>query len=78
MCAMAMLHARVTRVVYAASDPKTGAAGSVLDVFGLPLLNHHTIVTGGVLGAESASLLKQFFLERRKQLVLSKRAKELI
>jgi tRNA(adenine34) deaminase len=66
MCAMALLHARVARVVFAAPDPKTGAAGSVLDLFVQPLLNHHTSVTGGVLAQESAALLQAFFRERRK------------
>jgi len=65
MCAMALLHARVARVVYAASDPKTGAAGSVLDLFAHPQLNHHTSVTRGVLAEESAALLQSFFRGRR-------------
>ena len=66
MCAMALLHARVSRVVFAAADPKTGAAGSVLDLFALPQLNHHTSVTRGVLAEESAALLQAFFRERRR------------
>ena len=66
MCAMALLHARVSRVVFAAPDPKTGAAGSVLDLFAQPQLNHHTSVTGGVMAHESAALLQAFFRERRK------------
>lgn len=65
MCAMALLHARVSRVVFAAADPKTGAAGSVLDLFAQPQLNHHTSVTRGVLAEESAALLQAFFRERR-------------
>ena len=65
MCAMALLHARVKRVVYATADPKTGADGSVLDVFGEPRLNHHTEVTRGVLADESRALLQSFFAERR-------------
>ncbi|MFM8343035.1 MAG: tRNA adenosine(34) deaminase TadA, partial [Betaproteobacteria bacterium] len=56
MCAMAMMHARISRVVFAASDPKTGAAGSVLNLFEVPELNHHTQVEGGVMAAESAAL----------------------
>jgi tRNA(adenine34) deaminase len=66
MCAMALLHARVSRVVFAAADPKTGAAGSVLDLFAQPQLNHHTSVTRGVLAEESAALLQAFFRERRR------------
>ncbi len=65
MCAMAMLHARVKRVVFAAADPKTGAAGSVLNLFDSPQLNHHCRVQGGVLAADSAQLLRDFFAERR-------------
>ncbi len=65
MCAMAMMHARVRRVVYGAADPKTGAAGSVLDLFAEPRLNHHSQVTGGVLADESGQLLRDFFAERR-------------
>ncbi|MFM8666652.1 MAG: tRNA adenosine(34) deaminase TadA [Betaproteobacteria bacterium] len=65
MCAMAMMHARISRVVFAASDPKTGAAGSVLNLFEVPELNHHTQVEGGVMAAESAALLQAFFRERR-------------
>ena len=67
MCAMALLHARVMRVVYGADDPKAGAAGSVIDVFGTSALNHHTRVEGGVLGEDSGALLRSFFVERREQ-----------
>jgi tRNA(adenine34) deaminase len=67
MCAMALMHARLKRVVYGASDPKTGAAGSVLDLFAEPRLNHHTAVAGGVLADASARLLREFFEERRRQ-----------
>ncbi len=65
MCAMALLHARLRRVVFAASDPKTGAAGSVLDLFAEPRLNHHCSVVGGVMAAPSAALLRRFFGQRR-------------
>lgn len=67
MCAQAMLHARLGRVVYGAAEPKTGAAGSVLDLFGLPQLNHHTTVQGGVCAEEAGALLQAFFAGRRAQ-----------
>ena len=65
MCAGAIVLARVPRVVYAASDPKAGAAGSVLDVLGEPRLNHRPEVAGGLLAGESADLLRRFFAARR-------------
>lgn len=65
MCAMAALHARLKRVVYGAADPKTGAAGSVIDVFANAQLNHHTQVERGVLADASTRLLRDFFEERR-------------
>ena len=65
MCAGAMLHARVDRVVYGAADPKTGAAGSVLDVFSSKQINHQTSVEGGVMSEECGQLLRNFFKERR-------------
>jgi len=65
MCSGAMMHARLSRVVYAASDPKTGVCGSVLDLFAHAVLNHHTEVVGGVLAEEASAMLKGFFAERR-------------
>jgi tRNA(adenine34) deaminase len=65
MCAGAMLHARIDRIVYGALDPKTGAAGSVLDVFSSKQINHQTTVEGGVMGEECGQLLRDFFKERR-------------
>jgi tRNA(adenine34) deaminase len=65
MCAGAIVLARVPRVVYAAPDPKAGAAGSVLDVLGEPRLNHRPEVAGGLLAEESAALLRGFFGSRR-------------
>lgn len=65
MCAGAMLHARLSRVVYGAADPRTGAAGSVLDVLGNPHINHQTEVQAGVLAEEGARLLREFFEPRR-------------
>ena len=65
MCAGAMLHARVDRVIFGARDPKTGAAGSVVDIFSINQLNHQTTVDGGVLESECGQVLKDFFKERR-------------
>jgi tRNA(adenine34) deaminase len=65
MCAGAIVLARVPRVVYAAPDPKAGAAGSVLDVLGEPRLNHRPDVAGGLLAEEGAALLRAFFGSRR-------------
>jgi tRNA(adenine34) deaminase len=65
MCAGAIVLARVPRVVYGTTDPKAGAAGSVLDVLAEPRLNHRPLVTGGVLAEECAGLLREFFAARR-------------
>jgi len=65
MCVGAMLHARIARLVYGAADPKTGACGSVIDLFAEPRLNHHAGVTAGVMGDECAALLREFFAAKR-------------
>jgi tRNA(adenine34) deaminase len=65
MCSGAMLHARVSRVVYGAPDPKTGTAGSVLDLFDSKQINHQTRVEGGVMSEECGQLLREFFKGRR-------------
>ena len=65
MCAGAMIHARIDRLVFAAADPKAGACGSVLSVLNHPLLNHQTRVEQGIAAEESAELLRGFFRERR-------------
>ncbi|MCX7230887.1 MAG: tRNA adenosine(34) deaminase TadA [Burkholderiales bacterium] len=65
MCAGAIQHARIARVVWGAADPKTGACGSVVDLFAEPRLNHHARSVGGVMAAECAGTLQAFFAERR-------------
>lgn len=67
MCAGAMMHARISRVIYGARDPKTGVCGSVLDVFAESRLNHHAGVTSGVLEAECGKIMTQFFAEKRRK-----------
>ena len=65
MCAGAIMHARIARVVFGAADPKTGACGSVVNLFAESRLNHHTQVLGGMLADESGTLLREFFAGRR-------------
>jgi tRNA(adenine34) deaminase len=65
MCAGAMIHARLSRLVYATDDPKAGAVHSVLEVLNHPRLNHQMVVTSGELAEESAALLREFFRQRR-------------
>lgn len=65
MCAGAMVHARVDRVVFAAADPKAGACGSVLEVLNHPRLNHQMLVERGILAEEAGELLRSFFREKR-------------
>ena len=77
MCAGAIQHARISRLVWGAKDPKTGACGSGVDLFSQPLLNHHTQVVSQVMAPESAALLQGFFAQRRalaRQRVLAARA----
>ena len=66
MCAGAIMHARVSRLVYGAADPKSGACGSVVDLFAENRLNHHATIVGGVMAAEAGSLLQDFFSARRR------------
>lgn len=67
MCAGAIMHARIGRVVFGARDPKTGVAGSVIDLFGEARLNHHARIDGGILSEECGGLLSAFFAARRKR-----------
>ena len=69
MCAGAMLHARLARVVYGAADPKTGACGSVINLFAEEKLNHNTSITGDVMAEECGQLLRDFFIQRRAQAI---------
>jgi len=66
MCVGAMVHARVSRVVFGARDPKTGACGSIVDLPSIAHWNHHGVFTGGVLETECGQVLKEFFAERRR------------
>jgi tRNA(adenine34) deaminase len=67
MCAGAMMHARLSRVVYGAPDPKTGSCGSIVNLFAETRLNHHTELVGGIMAEECGQLLKDFFAERRQR-----------
>lgn len=71
MCAGAIFHARIARVVFGARDPKSGVCGSVLDLFAEPRLNHHATVTGGVRAQECGALLSGFFAARRGSVAAS-------
>ncbi len=72
MCAGAIQHARIRRLVFGAADPKTGACGSVINLFAEEKLNHHTEVQGGLLAEECADILREFFAERREAARLHK------
>ncbi len=74
MCSGAMMHARLARVVYGAADPKTGAGGSVVNLFEQDRLNHHTGIVGGVLADECGAMLKRFFAARRAAAAEARRA----
>jgi tRNA(adenine34) deaminase len=76
MCAGAIMHARIARVVFGARDPKTGACGSVVDAFANPQLNHHTTVAGGALESECSAALKSFFAERRRAMREARKARD--
>ncbi len=77
MCAGAMVHSRIGQLVYGASDEKTGAAGSLMDVLGHPGMNHRVAVTGGILAQECAGLLSDFFRMRRQMHKANKQASRL-
>jgi tRNA(adenine34) deaminase len=72
MCAGAMLHARLKRVIFGAPDPKTGAAGSVVNLFAEPRLNHHTEIVGSIKHEQCSALLQEFFAERRRAKAVEK------
>ncbi len=66
MCSGAIQHARIAKVIYGASDPKTGACGSVINLMAEPKLNHHTEISGGILAERCGAVLSKFFAARRK------------
>ncbi|MTV36445.1 tRNA adenosine(34) deaminase TadA [Duganella radicis] len=74
MCSGAMMHARLAKVVYGAADPKTGACGSVVNLFEQEQLNHHTEIEGGVMAEECGAMLKNFFAARRAAAAAARRA----
>lgn len=74
MCSGAMMHARLARVVFGAPDPKTGAGGSVVNLFEQGQLNHHTALSGGVLADDCGSMLKSFFAARRAAVAAARKA----
>jgi tRNA(adenine34) deaminase len=74
MCSGAMMHARLAKVVFGASDPKTGACGSVLNLFEQEQLNHHTEIVGGLMAEECGAMLKNFFAARRAAATAARRA----
>ena len=71
MCAGAIMHSRIARVVYGAADPKTGVAGSVVDLFAEPRLNHHATIERGLLGEECGRMLSSFFAARRSKTLVA-------
>ena len=71
MCSGAIMHARIARVVYGARDPKTGVAGSVLDLFAEPRLNHHATIEGGLLADDCGRMLSSFFAARRSKTLVA-------
>jgi len=71
MCSGAIQHARIAKLIYGASDPKTGACGSVVNLMAEPKLNHHTEITGGVMAEQCGALLSSFFSARRKKAKLT-------
>jgi tRNA(adenine34) deaminase len=73
MCSGAMMHARLARVVYGAADPKTGAGGSVINLFEHEQLNHHTEIAGGVMAEECGAMLRSFFAARRAAAAAARR-----